>query len=747
MAVRYAEIIIDISIKNLERTFSYAIPETMENQVAPGAVVEIPFGKGNRLIKGYVISIKDQVDFDPSKVKPIHRVYEEVTYEQKLVELAVWMSDRYTCTLQTALKSLMPTQPDVKSKKERFIQVNVTNETLYDELTSLDGQLRFAARMRLLEVLLHQPYISQKALLENAEASIGNLNTLIKKNIVKVVFEQAYRLPYDVEDYAVTKNLKPNDEQLEAIEAINQAVIQHLPEVFLLHGVTGSGKTEVYMQVIERVLALGQSAIVLIPEIGLTPQTMQRFIERFGDVVGIMHSRLSDGEKFDQWRLAKDGELRIMIGPRSAVFAPFDNLGIIIIDEEHEITYKSEMPPKYHAREVAVYRGHQHQCPVVLGSATPLVESRYKSFKGQYTYLPISQRAAASEPLEVVTVDMREELSNGNRTPFSKALKEGIEEAVERGEQVILLLNRRGYAKFVSCRQCGHVVKCHHCDVPMNYHKFKHQLLCHYCGDSQPMVEACPNCGSVHIREFGVGTQKIEDLLTKTFTGAKVLRMDYDTTSGKHGHQKILDEFGKRKADILLGTQMVAKGHHFDNVTVVGVLAADMSLYTNDFRSSERTFQLLTQVIGRAGRGNKKGVAYIQTYTPDHYSIQCAANQDYDRFYRNEIAYREMLGYAPFRHMMLVMLTAKQEKYIIRLSYKIKDRLSQYEVAGKLDVLGPSPATLSKVNDTYRRVIYIKSGSYKALTQLADILYQFKRDEDHRNIATITMDINPMMSY
>lgn len=747
MAKTYAEIIIDISIKSLEKTFTYLIPSEMAEQVGIGSIVEIPFGFGNRVRKGYVLGLTDTIDFDESKVKAIIRVFEDVTYEQELIELAAWMSRRYACTAQTALKTLLPTQPDVRKKQERFIVSQLSEAEIFTLLEELDGKKKFEARSRVLEVLLRRPYIKQQTLVESADVSVGVLTSMIKSQMIKVTHETAFRTPYDVEDFEVTHNLEANEEQRVAIKAIARSSAKKASDVYLLHGVTGSGKTEVYMQVIQKVLEAGKTAIVLIPEIGLTPMMVRRFVERFGDIVGIMHSRLSAGEKFDQWRMAKDGELKIMIGPRSAIFAPFRDIGVIIIDEEHEMTYKSEMPPKYHAREVAVWRGHKHKCPIVLGSATPLVETNFKALNGTYKKLELNSMAATSNALEVETVDMREELTEGNKSVFSMALQTAIREALERREQIILFLNRRGYAKFVSCRQCGYVIKCNHCDVPYNYHKYGHQLVCHYCNKTEPMPSKCPNCGSKHIREFGVGTQKVEDMIGEHFPEAKVQRMDYDTTSGKHGHQEVLDKFEAHEADILLGTQMVAKGHHFDNVTLVGVLAADMSLYTNDFRASERTFQLLTQVIGRAGRGRKKGKAIIQTYTPDHYSLQCARDQDYERFYRNEITYRELMDYAPFRHMMLVMLTAKEEKYIIRLSYSIRDRLAPYESPGKIEVLGPSSATVSKVNDHYRRVIYIKSESYKALTILADRLYDVVKQEDTRNIATLTIDINPMMSY
>ncbi len=743
----YAQIVTEISIKSLDRIFTYEVPQAFAQQVKIGSIVEIPFGAGNRMIKGYVVEMTDTIDFDPAKVKQISKVFDQVSYEKELIELASWMKVRYNCTMPTALKTLLPTQPNVNKKTDEFIASLLAEAQLLNMIETLDGKKKFQARVRVLEVLLRRPYIKKSVLIESASVSQSVLKTMMRDNIIKSAKEDHYRTPYDVDDYDVTENLLANNEQQEAIHRINRSIDDEESNVYLLHGITGSGKTEVYLQAVQNVLEQGKSAIILIPEIGLTPLMVKRFVERFGDVVGVMHSRLSAGEKFDQWRLAKEGQIKIMVGPRSAIFTPFEHIGLIIIDEEHEMTYKSEMPPKYHAREVAVYRGHQHKCPVVLGSATPLVESFYKAQNGTYQLITLSERAAAVTDTEVSTVDMRQELAGGNTSMFSRPLFNAINEALEKKEQIILFLNQRGYAKFVSCRQCGHVIKCDHCDVPYHYHKFKNQLLCHYCNKQMPMVNACPNCGSEHIREFGVGTQKVQDMLTKTFKRARVLRMDYDSTTGKHGHEKVLSAFERHEADILLGTQMVAKGHHFDNVTLVGVLAADMSLYTNDFRASERTFQLLTQVIGRSGRSHKAGKAIIQTYSPDHYSVQCSMNQDYERFYESEIIYRKLMGYPPFKHIMLMMFTSTDERYIIKLSNNMKQRLMKYEVAGKLELLGPAPATLSKVNDIYRQLIYVKSDAYKALTSLTHYIYKEMQEEDTQKKGSLMIDINPMMSY
>lgn len=747
MSGKYAQIITQISVKNLEKVFSYEIPAGMNDKLVVGSVVEIPFGAGNRMVKGYVMGYTDTVDFDPSKIKAIHRVYENMDIESELLGLAMWMKQRYACTFQTALKVLLPTRADVRKKTDSYVKLLLNPEQLSRKTEQLEDDKRAASRVRVLEVLMYKSYISKRELQEEAGVGASVLNTLVKNGVIEISQEHVDRMPYDVDDFDITTGLSLNEHQKDALRAINGCVKQKVNEVFVLHGITGSGKTEVYMQAIEEVLAAGESAIVLIPEIGLTPQTVRRFVERFGEVVGVMHSRLSEGERYDQWQLAKEGKIKIMIGPRSAVFAPFAKIGLIIVDEEHEMTYKSETSPKYHAREVAIYRGHYHKCPVILGSATPLVETYYKALDGKYQLLEMPDKAKAAADLHVETVDMREELAEGNRTILSRYLHKAIEETLSRREQIILFINRRGHSSFVSCRKCGFVMKCQRCDIPYNYHKYKGTLMCHYCGEHSAMVKKCPNCGSTHIRSFGIGTQKVEDYINETFPEARLIRMDYDTTSGKHGHQEVLDKFARHEADIMIGTQMVAKGHHFDNVTLVGVLAADMALYVNDFRATERTFQLITQVTGRSGRGNKEGQAVIQTYSPDHYSVIAAGSQDYKQFYRSEIAFRQLLGYAPFMNMMTVLMTGPDEKYVIQLSYKLKDRLQHYEDNGHATILGPSPAILSKIKDTYRRVIYIKSPNYKVLTGMADQLYDIMKQEDHRRIGSIQFDINPMMAY
>ena len=512
-----------------------------------------------------------------------------------------------------------------------------------------------------------------------------------------------------------------------------------------MHGITGSGKTEVYMQIIEKVLNKGQQAIVLIPEIALTPQTVRNFISRFGNKVGVMHSKLSAGEKYDGWRRAINGDISIMIGPRSAVFTPFKNLGIIIIDEEHEMTYKSEVTPKYHAREIAIKRGQMTGATVILGSATPSLETYYLAKKGKYSLLELNHRAATTNKLDVNVVDMREELMNGNKSIFSDTLRNEIQNKLFKKEQVILFLNRRGYSRFVSCRQCGYVIKCDNCDIPYTYHAYDDKLVCHYCGSTIDMVNKCPSCNSKYIKQFGIGTEKVETYVKKEFPQARILRMDLDTTSKKNSYDSILGKFRNGDADILIGTQMVAKGHDFPNVTLVGVLAADLSLYMSDFRASERTFQLLTQVIGRAGRSNLKGTAIIQSYTPEHYSIITSKDQDYTSFYEAEIKYRQMMNYPPFSNLLVLLIQSTNEKELIKRSFELKDDICLVSPRFSLEVIGPSAANISKINNNYRRVIMIKGKRYEDLMQF--INRYMKRLSDKYKDISIYVDINPLMSF
>ena len=509
-----------------------------------------------------------------------------------------------------------------------------------------------------------------------------------------------------------------------------------------MYGVTGSGKTEVYMEMISRVVAQGKQAIMLIPEIALTYQTVMRFYARFGNRVSILNSRLSQGERSDQMERVRRGEVDVMIGPRSALFTPFANLGLIVIDEEHEPTYKSEQVPRYHARETAIKRAQIEQASVVLGSATPSMEAFSWCRGGSCTMLELKSRATRQMMPEVYTVDMREELRNGNRSILSDHLAELMEKCLKEHHQMMLFLNRRGYAGFVSCRSCGYVVKCPHCDVSLSEHRGG-KLVCHYCGHEERMIGKCPSCGSPYIGGFRMGTQQVEDLVKKRFPQARVLRMDLDTTKNKDGHEKILSAFANEEADILIGTQMIVKGHDFPGVTLVGILAADMSLYGDDYRSGERTFQLLVQAAGRAGRGDLPGEVVIQTYSPDHYSIVSAAKQDYESFYEEEMRYRRLMGYPPAAGLMAVLVSGADEALLTKASGYLKEFAVRAAKDAPMSVIGPASPSIGKINDIYRKVIYLKSEDERILMAVKDRMEKYIEINRGFQSLKIQFDMNP----
>lgn len=744
--MKFANIIVEISAKSLDRPFTYLIPNHLEDVVEIGTLVTIPFGPSNREMAGYIIDFVDVIDFDPSKLKSIISVNTSVNVEGNLIRLAHWMQKRYLCTMQTALKSMVPSVEELNIKTKRIIHRLMSPEDIQRLNDGISNHERFKSRKAALNYLVTHDHISEKEFMDKTGATKAIIKSLVTQSVIVINDEETYRDPFSLESIQCNEKHVPNTMQKEAIDRIQEAINENRSDIFLLYGITGSGKTEVYLQVIDEVIKQGKKAIMLIPEIALTPQTVNRFVGRFGDTVGVLHSKLSKGEKYDQWRKAKEGKISIMIGPRSAIFAPFDNIGIIILDEEHETSYKSEMPPKYNAREVAIKRASMSGCPVVLGSATPLIESYYKALQGQYKLLKLNEKAVNEAAVDVQIVDMREELSNGNKTILSNALKEAMESALERKEQIILFLNRRGYSNFVSCRKCGYVLKCPNCDIPYTYHIQGEKMVCHYCNHSIKKVDKCPSCDSIYIKEFGIGTQKVEKIIKQTFPNARVLRMDMDTTSRKHAHESILEQVEQGSADILIGTQMVAKGHDFENVTVVGVIAADMSLYLSDFRACERTFQLVTQVTGRAGRGSKKGKAFIQTYTPDHYSLVCAKNQDYEGFYQNEIQFRQLMNYPPFSNIAILLLSSENEKNLIEEAFRIKDIICE-RIDEEIEILGPSPANISKIKNVYRWRVILKASQYKKLNKfIKDIQQRLEKDMREGSVH-VQMDINPMMSY
>lgn len=718
----YADVIVDISHEKVDRCFQYRVPESLEAELRIGMVVAVPFGKGNRVRKGYVVGISTEAGMEPDKIKEIQEVLNDgETTESRLIALAEWMRENYGSTMIQALKTVLPMQEKVKAKEKRSVVLAVSTEEARALLEKWRGG-RCKARVRILEALLEQgtlPYAQAVTL-----GMTPSVKTFFTDNgLIRMEQKEVYRIPVDGSRIPRAGETALSPAQERAVEAVRAEWQKAEPRPVLLRGVTGSGKTRVYMELIEGVLQKGQQAIVLIPEIALTYQTVQRFYGRFGDRVSVLHSRLSQGERYDQMKRARRGEIQVMVGPRSALFTPFTKLGLIVIDEEHEPTYKSEQSPRYHARETAVERARMEGAKVLMGSATPSLEAYHRAKEGRYLLVNLEERFEDRPLPEVSIVDLREELKAGNRSVFSRELEEAIQSCLKKKEQVMLFLNRRGYAGFVSCRSCGHVMKCPHCDVSLSEHRGG-RLICHYCGYQTPKPEQCPVCGSPYIGGFKAGTQQIEQALQKRFPGARVLRMDYDTTRGKGSYEQILSRFAAQEADILVGTQMIVKGHDFPAVTLVGIIAADLSLNASDYRSGERTFQLLTQAVGRSGRGRSPGRAIIQTYHPEHYSIQAAAVQDYPAFYEEEIGYRTLLSYPPAARMLAVLGSCEDEEHLQRAMHYI-GRFVKRVAPAQMQIIGPAPAPVGKVKDIYRQVLYLKYDEGKALVQVKDRLEQY----------------------
>lgn len=743
---QYANIIIDISLEKLDRTFQYEIPKPMQGQLQPGMQVKVPFGRGNRFLTGYVIEISEQPDYDPEKIKPVVEIIpESIQAPNQMLMTAAWMRRNYGGTMNQALKTVLPVKRRENKKEQRTIRLNLSREEAALRLQEMEHK-HHTAKARLLRELIENGTLPYETVTRKLNVSAAVIRGLQEQQILVVERTRAYRNPLKNLQQKGKEHLL-NPEQQKIVDAIiqNQEQSDHRP--CLIHGVTGSGKTEVYLELIESAIAQGKQAIVLIPEIALTYQTVMRFYHRFGDRVSILNSRMSAGERYDQYERAESGELDVMIGPRSALFTPFSNLGYIIIDEEHEASYKSETVPRYHARETAIYRASLQGACVVLGSATPSVESYQRAREGAYHLYEMHQRVE-NRPLPAVYIaDMREELRLGNRTMLSDRLRGLIQDRLQKKEQTMLFLNRRGVAGFVSCRSCGHVLKCPHCDVSLSLHR-NQKMVCHYCGYQQPAVRQCPKCGSKLIGTFNAGTQKVETYLKEQFPGARVLRMDYDTTREKDSYEKILSAFANREADILVGTQMIVKGHDFPFVTLVGVLAADMSLHVSDYRASERTFQLLTQAAGRAGRGNRPGEVVIQTYQPEHYSIQTAKTQDYLSFFEEEISFRKMLRYPPVWNMLVIHIAALEAEEAQRLAKEIHDRIASLGIdRRKLQMIGPSDALIAKVNDVYKKVIYLKSADYETLINIKDVLERQITSDPVFKTGTVQFDFNPMNGF
>lgn len=783
--------------------FTYKIPEKFRDFLQIGMRVVVEFGNGNRKIQGFVTGLKDENE-EERQLKSIIDVLDlNPVLNQEALELAEWLA-QYTFAfkircLQVMLPNAMRASYDKTLKltgKVDDSQINdlfgSQSEIEFDpqKLTSTQlrqiNQLRkqnkvevvyhvkdrakskkvwaFRAKMsvnelresqknirknalkqqRLIEFLItnHEQEFVQSDVTRTENFTANDLKAAEEKGWLTRFQLEKYRNPYQIDqvDPSTPRTLTP--EQAVVTSAVDNAIDEQQAQTFLLEGVTGSGKTEVYLQIIQHALEEGKTALMLVPEISLTPQIVRQFKARFGDQVALLHSALSDGERYDEWRRIERGEAQVVVGARSAIFAPIKNLGVIIMDEEHEASYKQEDMPRYHARDVAQWRSKYHHCPVVLGSATPSLESRARAQKGVYQWLRLTKRINGKSLPQVKLVDMRQALKNAPQADISQELAVAIQKKLALHEQVILMLNRRGYSSFLMCRECGEVIKCPNCDISLTYHKDTNSLKCHYCGHEEPVPVKCPNCQSKAIRYFGTGTQKVEKELTELFPDARILRMDVDTTRRKGSHERILDEFGKQNADILLGTQMIAKGLDFPNVTLVGVLNADTSLGLPDFRASERTFQLLTQVSGRAGRAEKEGEVLIQTFNPEHYAIQDAQKQDYERFFRKEMAVRHHGGYPPYYYTIQITTSDRTEAGAAQKIFKIRGEIANYLSQNAL-ILGPTPQSITRINNRYYYQLVIK---YKREPQLEKYLQQLllTSQKEERSGLKLVIDRDPM---
>lgn len=718
----YADIIVDITHEKLDRTFQYRIPEALEDKIFPGSQVKIPFGNGNRLVTGYVLSVSGEAKFEESRMKEIRELSEDaVTVEARLITLAAWMKHTYGSTMIQALKTVLPVKSKSKAREKRRIVLMQTPDAARETLEEL-GSKKYKAKARLVERLLEEQSLDYTEAAKKLKVTAATVKSLEEQGVIKVTQSTRSQSPGSgTKEPGVRFQLSDSQEQ--AAEGIFREW-KEKDRPCLLQGVTGSGKTMVYMKLIEKVLQEGRQAIVLIPEIALTYQNVERFRGYFGDRIAVLNSKMTPAQRYEQMELASEGQVSIMLGPRSALFTPFPNLGLIIIDEEHESSYKSEVTPRYHARETAIERARLEQAHVVLGSATPSVDAYYRCRTGEFALFVLEGRYGSSRLPDVCIVDMREELKKGNRSILSTALTERMSTCLERKEQAMLFLNRRGYAGFISCRSCGYVVKCPHCDVSLTEHN-DGTLVCHYCGYRVRQQNRCPSCGSPYIGGFRAGTQQIEQIVQKTFPGVRTLRMDADTTRNRESYGKILSAFADREADVLIGTQMIVKGHDFPDVTLVGVLAADLSLNAADYRAGERTFQILTQAVGRAGRKEKKGTAVIQTYQPEHYSIRAAAAQDYPAFFDEEIGYRELMDYPPAYHMMAIHASCPEEERLEQAMEYIRRFLLRFHVEPRVQLIGPARESVAKISDLYRFVLYVKASSPEVLFSLRERLERY----------------------
>lgn len=799
--MQIARVVVDVPSNQIDKAFDYKIPEGWD--IEPGMRVVIPFGP--RKVQGFVVELSNQSDF--SKLKPIDSVLDPIpVLNEELLKLGEWLTHKTLCLKISAYQVMLPAALKVSYDKEitvvnkEMLKEDVKNLFLDQEslkwsiiesefpefISSFQIELKKghldaayivkekakkktekyikpaksvselieirdtlpAQAIRQVDVINyfidHYREVPNSVLLNELNVSAATIKGLKNKGLVEESIKEVYRDPYRDVEFRKTTPMNLTLEQEKAIIPILDNIENHSFQPFLMYGVTGSGKTEIYLQSIDAALKKGKQAIMLVPEISLTPMMVERFKGRFGSKVAVLHSGLSQGEKYDEWRKIQRKEVEVVVGARSAIFAPFKNLGIIVIDEEHESSYKQEDNPRYHARDVAIFRGNYHRCPVIMGSATPTLESFARAKKGNYQLLTLRERINNRPMPTVDIIDMREELRTGNRSMFSTSLLEQLKNRLEKKEQSVLFLNRRGFSTFVMCRNCGFTINCPHCEISLTYHKREHELKCHYCGFIRPMPQTCPECSSEHIRFFGTGTQKVEEELAKVLPEASVIRMDVDTTRRKGAHEQLLKAFGDKKADILLGTQMIAKGLDFPDVTLVGVLAADSMLHIPDFRSAEKTFQLLTQVSGRAGRHEKKGEVIIQSYTPEHYSILFASQHDFDSFYAKEMILRKKQSYPPFYYLSLVTVSHQDLMTVVNVTEKIANYLQEH-ISKQSIVLGPVSSPIARIKNRYRYQCMIK---YKNEPKLEEILVQIReryKNEIARNGLQINIDMNPYM--
>ena len=797
---QYAQVIVDVPTMQTDQPYTYLVPDEWQAVIECGMRVEVPFGEGNRHIQGFVTALPTELAESTLSLKSLIRVIDLApVVNQELLQLADYMKDVTFSFKINCLQTMLPAAMKAAYQK-KFVLLDENHpvkETYFSQSNEIDwdvieaaGALTIFKRLREQSIVelrylvkekvnkkmiryvkslvttdnyfvfkeqLRPNALRQHQLLEQLKTTpretvtfyrekellSTHLKTAEKNGWLSFEEVESYRDPFENHDFPKTLPWQLNTEQQQAVSRILAAEAQGEATTFLLEGITGSGKTEVYLQSIAEILNKGKTAMMLVPEIALTPQMVQRFKSRFGKAVAVLHSGLSQGEKYDEWRKIERGEAQVVVGARSAVFAPLQKIGLIIIDEEHEATYKQEDTPRYHARDLAIWRSQYHHCPVILGSATPSLESRARAQKKRYELLYLTQRAHENAQLPSVTiVDLKEEYAQKNTSTFSRLLQEKISNRLQQKEQIVLLLNRRGYSSFMMCRDCGYVLPCPNCDISLTLHMDVKKMRCHYCGHQENIPKKCPDCQGEKIRYYGTGTQKVEEELQERFPSARILRMDVDTTRKKGAHEKILKAFEEQEADILLGTQMIAKGLDYPNITLVGVLNADTALNLPDFRSSERTFQLLTQVSGRAGRGAKPGEVIVQTFNPEHHSIVLAQAQDYEAFYQQEMILRHQSGYPPFYFTVKITISHPAEQVVAKKSYQIAEQLKN-SLSPESRILGPTPSGIARIKNRYYYQIILKYKHEVHLHRMLREILETSQSEQRKNLY-VSIDYEPL---